>query len=106
MPTITLTETDTNQSFSVHLGDQIVVRLDENPTTGYRWAIDQIDEDLLVPEQDDFSMAGTGVGGGGELIKKFTAKKPGSTRLGLKLWRDWEGDKSIIKRFDAVINVN
>jgi inhibitor of cysteine peptidase len=104
MPTTTLTETD--QSSNVHVGDQIVVRLDESPTTGYRWAIDQIDEDFLVPEKSDFSIVGSGVGGGGELILTFTAKKPGSTRLGLKLWRDWEGDKSILKRFDVVINID
>jgi inhibitor of cysteine peptidase len=105
MPTITLTQSENGQSFNARTGDQIVVRLEESPTTGYRWAVDHIG-DILALQSADFSSAGSGVGGGGERTFTFTAQRPGSTSLSLKLWRDWEGDSSVIKRFEAGININ
>ena len=66
MPTISLTEADNNQSFNVHPGDEIVIRLDESPTTGYRWALDQLDHDVVTAQATDFSLAGSGIGAGGE----------------------------------------
>lgn len=83
-----------------------MIRMEESPTTGYRWALDNIVGDILVLQKDDFSPAGSGVGGGGERTFTFAAQKAGSTRLGLKLWRNWEGDSSITNRFDIAINVN
>ena len=40
MPILKLTQADDNKSFSLHKGDELVIHLEENPTTGYRWEID------------------------------------------------------------------
>src|SRR5260370_24543853 len=44
MSTITLTQADKGKSITVHTGEEIVIMLPENPTTGYRWAIDRSEE--------------------------------------------------------------
>ena len=106
MPTLTLTQTDNNQSFNVKIGDQIVIRLQESPTTGYRWVVDHGGEESLVLQKSDFSPAGSGVGGGGERAFTFAAQNPGLTHVSLNLWRDWEGSSSISNRFDVPINVS
>ena len=106
MPTLTLTQADNNRSFDVQTGDTIVILLEESPTTGYRWAIDQADQQILRLQNSDFSLAaGGGVGGGGQRTFTFIAQKPGATRVSLKLWRDWEGNNSITSRVDVAINV-
>ena len=33
-------------------------------------------------------------------------KLPGSTTVRLKRWRPWEGDKSVVERYDVTIDVS
>jgi len=52
MATITLTRAEHGKSVEAQVGDRIIVSLDENPTTGFRWAIDKSDDEwwrLKVP---------------------------------------------------------
>jgi inhibitor of cysteine peptidase len=106
MSTITLTQADKGKSITVHTGDEIVIMLPENPTTGYRWAIDQTDENMLIAQTPTFSSTpGGAIGSGGTRTFTFTAKQPGTAHLQLKLLRAWQGDSSIIDRYDVTIQV-
>ena len=106
MAPVTLTQADNGKSVEVRPGSIITIRLSENPTTGYRWAVDKIDSDVVVLKSSDYSPApNTGVGGGGERTLTFEATKAGVAAVHLKLWRDWEGDNSITQRFDVTIQV-
>jgi len=49
--TITLTRADSGTIIEVRTGDTIIVRLDENPTTGYRWAVEKHEEEVIVLEK-------------------------------------------------------
>jgi inhibitor of cysteine peptidase len=103
---VTLTWADNGKSIKVHSGDSLVVRLDENPTTGFQWATDGHDDDILVLQSSDYlPAAGAVIGGGGQRIFTFEAQKAGTTLLQLKRWRAWEGDKSILERFAVTIRV-
>jgi inhibitor of cysteine peptidase len=106
MPKFILSENDNNRSFTMQEGDQLVIRLAESPTTGYRWSIDGEVPDALTLQDDAFSPAGSGVGGGGERIFTFFAQSHGTASLNLKLWRNWEGERSVTNRFRASITVN
>lgn len=101
-----LTQADHRTSVEVALNDAIVLRLPENPTTGYRWAVDQIDSDKLLLQSTHFSLLGAGAGASGEKTLTLKATQPGKTHLQLKLWRDWEGDASIIDRYQISIQIN
>jgi inhibitor of cysteine peptidase len=107
---LTLTQADRGKSFEAHQDDVIIVRLPENPTTGYRWAIEEVDEEILEPEESDFSLSDfslspdAGIGGGGERKLSFRAKKAGIAHLELKLARSWE-ESAGIDRYGVTIHV-
>ncbi len=103
---LTLTQAEKGGSFEVRQDDVIVVRLPENPTTGYRWAIEEIDEEVLEPETSDFAMRpDAAIGGGGERRLGFRAKRAGTAHVELKLARAWEEEGQGIDRYDFTIQV-
>jgi inhibitor of cysteine peptidase len=107
MPGLNLTQADNGKSFEARQGDLIVIRLGENPTTGYRWTIDKSDDAIIALQTTDYTQApSTGVGGGGQRTFTFKAIKPGAAKIALKLSREWEGDKSITDRFTASVQVH
>jgi len=97
---------DDGKTFALSLGGDFVVELDENPTTGYLWAIDSMDMDRLGFVRSSFRPgAGVGshpgavaIGGGGQRVLLFQAKAIGEAHLGLKLLREWVGAASVIDR--------
>ena len=108
MSSTTLTEQDKGKTITVHQGDQVIISLKENPTTGYQWTIDKGDNALLTlnTTQTGYTPSpGGAVGGGGRHIFVFDAKEPGTVHLQLKLYRTWEGDSSVRDRFDVVIQI-
>ena len=106
MSVITLTQADQGKSITLQPGQTLVVKLPENPTTGFRWAIARNDEETLALRDSDYApAAGVGVGGGGQRTFTFVARKPGSVILQFKNWREWEGDSFITERFGVTIDV-
>lgn len=97
---------DHGKTLNTKVGDTVIIYLDENPTTGFLWSIDNGIEDVALLEDSEFRMAeGTGVGGGGQRKLVFKAKTPGEVELKLKHWREWEGEGSIISRFAVILRV-
>jgi inhibitor of cysteine peptidase len=106
MSVITLTEADQGKTVTVRPGQSVVVQLAENPTTGFRWALAQGNEEIVTLRDSNYVMApGAGIGGGGQRTFTFEARKPGSVQLQLKLWREWEGEPSVLQRFNVTIEV-
>jgi inhibitor of cysteine peptidase len=110
MAVITLTEGNNDKEIRVRRGDEIVLGLPENASTGYRWHVarsDGLDEKEAGEREAGPLPKGTNpqVGGGGTRKFRFVAKGPGSGRLELKHWREWEGEKSVIARFSVDITV-
>ena len=106
MPAITLTRADEGRTVDVHAGDTVLVRLEENPTTGYRWAAEAGDDQVVALESSDYVQPGSAVGGGGERLFTFRAKKAGSATVRLKLWREWEGETSVARTFTVAVRVH
>jgi len=103
---VTLTAADDGATVEVRVGDAVVARLPENPTTGFTWGIGDRNDNVLPLKASEYApQPGAGVGGGGERIFTFTAGRAGTTRLALKLWREWEGDASVSKRLTFTIHV-
>jgi inhibitor of cysteine peptidase len=106
MATITLTRAEHGKSIEAQVGDLITVSLDENPTTGFRWAIDKSDDDVVALQTSEYAVAlGSRIGGGGQRVVTFEARKAGVSAIHLKLWRAWEGDQSITQRFAVTLRV-
>jgi inhibitor of cysteine peptidase len=105
MSEITLTQNDRGGSFEASPGDEVLIRLEENPTTGYRWALDEVDERVLDPTDTDYSMSGeAGIGGGGVRTFAFTARSPGTTRVRLQLRQEWDPENPE-DDFEATVTV-
>ena len=105
MSTVTLTPADNGRTVEVRAGDAVVVRLQENPTTGYRWAAEPTGEAVAL-EGFEYVGSGSAVGGGGERVFTFRAKQAGSAAVRLKLWREWEGEGSVTRSFTVTVRVH
>jgi inhibitor of cysteine peptidase len=109
MAAVSLTKANNGQSIEVRQGDEIILRLPENPTTGYRWHIDRADG--LSPEMSEHTTGSDQpdpnprFGQAGVRESRFRAKEPGARRLELKHWREWEGERSVTERFAVDIRI-
>jgi inhibitor of cysteine peptidase len=100
----TLTETDNERTIDIAAGDTVRITLPENATTGYRWAIDHVDSEVIETVGSEPHYAGDAVGAGGDVTFTFKSRKSGSGEIVLKYWRHFEGDASVRKRFRVRLN--
>ncbi|CCF17081.1 chagasin peptidase inhibitor I42 family protein [Brevibacillus laterosporus GI-9] len=98
-----LTEQDSGQIIDISVGKIITVQLKENPTTGYRWTVETASG--LEKIGDSYKPGGAGIGAAGLRIFQFKTIQVGSYELHLRNWVEWEGDSSIVDRFNVRINV-
>jgi inhibitor of cysteine peptidase len=99
-----LTEADNERTVDLRVGESVRLTLPENATTGYRWAIDRLDRDVVEEAGSEAHPSGGAIGSAGNVTFDFTAKKAGSSEIALKYWRHFEGDASIVKRFSFRLN--
>jgi inhibitor of cysteine peptidase len=109
MATIEVTAADDGSTIQASPGDEIVVVLAENATTGYRWHLDETEGVLRLVSDGYRQGAETGdaepvFGRGGLRQFRLEVMGSGTTTLSLKHWREWEGDSSAIDRVTAVID--
>ncbi len=105
MPATILTDADNGAHVEARPTDEIVVRLRENPTTGFRWQIDRVDGPLSLAE-DSFELdTDPGIGTGGVREFRFRANASGHGGLAFKHWQSWEGNASVTARFTVEISL-
>lgn len=102
---LSVTAADSGKSLEVSSGDTLSLQLPENPTTGYRWAVQSPENQNLELQSSEFSPPSSGIGGSGQRVFTFRAKSSGTATLQLKEWREWEGDRSILNRFELTVRV-
>lgn len=104
MAEIGLDGDDTGRRIQAQPGDVLILRLDETPTSGYRWDLGDLDPAVLAHAGDEFSPASADtVGGGGTRVFRFTVIGPGTSPLKLVRRRPWAPD-SIVEAFEATID--
>jgi predicted secreted protein len=83
VPTVTLVQGATDLSVDVAVGDEFVVEVASNPTTGYSWAYRGVGSGADVAEvSSTFTGADTeAVGSGGTQVWRFRAESAGAGRL-------------------------
>jgi predicted secreted protein len=103
---VSVSDADNGRAIAVALDGSVIVRLESNATTGYSWAVDSIDDQVLTVESDTYVAPTNGmVGQGGTQEMTFRAVGPGERDVSLKYWRPWEGDASVIERFVVTVTV-
>jgi inhibitor of cysteine peptidase len=104
MAEVVIDSSGTGSSVVAAPGDIVVVRLDEMPTSGYRWAVDSFDSGVMEAAGDDFTPAAdSALGGGGTREFRFRVVGPGEGGLKLTRRRAWETDSPDAESFEATI---
>lgn len=107
MAEIKLDKAHAGRSLSVACGDTVVVRLDETPTSGYRWEVAEIDPAVLKLANDDFVPAsGTARGGGGHHEFRFDVVAAGKSPLRLIHRRSWEPEDQAVEELGATVDAS
>lgn len=105
MSTVSLTEHHSDGLVEVRAGDIVAIRLPENPATGFRWDVDVVEGPLqLVDERYELGDP-RAVGGGGAHVFSLQADTPGQGAAELKHWREWEGERSVTRRFRCTVAI-
>jgi len=86
------TYTDPGQMVTIGAGQQFVIALGSNPTTGYSWqeSYDQTMLELVEKTYKEEAKQGV-VGAGGVEYFRFKALKTGETEITLTYEQPWEG---------------
>ncbi len=91
MNVIQLGASDQGRHLVLSAEDVVRVRLEENPTTGFRWRVRPGTGAGLVACGDDFvPVGGDAVGAGGERQLSFRPERAGTVRLELELVQAWQ----------------
>lgn len=103
---VTLSKADNGRAIAVDRDGAITITLESNATTGYSWAVDSIDDQVVTLESDTYVAPTNGmVGQGGTQEMTFRAMGTGESEVSLKYWRPWEGDASVVERFVVTVTV-
>jgi inhibitor of cysteine peptidase len=102
---LALTAADNGSQVEVAVGQQILVTLDGNPSTGYSWDVKDLETSLLeqVGEAKFESSAPSLVGSGGTQTLTFKALQAGTTTLTLVYHRPWETEVEPIDTFSVTV---
>jgi inhibitor of cysteine peptidase len=91
---IELSDANAGSSHQLSQGEELHVRLPENPTTGYRWQFTQTGGGTLRVVEDRFEPGGAGTpaaaGASGIRVVRFAAENSGNLTLEATERREWE----------------
>jgi predicted secreted protein len=89
---------------AVSQGDRVVIRIPENPTTGFRWAPGHIADSLELESNEFTPPEQLRPGAGGERVIALRATRPGTHQAEFLLARPWE-DKEPAERWRVAVTV-
>lgn len=106
MSEIQITKIQSGSIVDASIGDLIIIRLDENLTTGYAWELEKNVSPVLDLIDTTYSEEpGELVGRGGTRTFRFRTNLSGSERVQLKLRRSWEPKEKSIDDFEITIKI-
>lgn len=89
----------------VNLGEEFVIVLDRNATTGYQWAVENYDNKFITFIESKYEPSGDATGAGGKSVWTFKANNQGKTIISMKYSRPWEKDVEPIKKQKFNVNI-
>lgn len=91
---VVLGSDDDGHAVNLTVGQELAIALPDNPSTGYRWQLGDLDQNVLRLDGDPQSRAnpagGFVPGGPDQTVWTFAAEAPGTTTLTLVSARPWE----------------
>ena len=106
MSEIVILDSDRGKTFELQVGDLIAIRLAENPTTGHRWEVSEVDNPRVEFQGSNYLVTpGSGIGGGGIRTFHFRAKSTGTGQIQLRLRRAWEPEVQAVEQFTVNLQI-
>ncbi len=103
-----LSDADSGKSVQLKQGEKLEITLESNPTTGYSWDVDSVDEGVLrMVGKPEYKAESKRIGAGGKTTFVFEAASSGKTTLKLVYHRPWEKGKKKepVKTFEVTVEV-
>ena len=104
---VNLTASDNGQKLTLFAGQELVIQLPGNPSTGYTWEAKDLDAGMFqqVGEPVFVSSNTNLVGSGGTLTLTFRVLKTGPAALTLVYHRPWETNVAPLQTFSIKATV-
>jgi len=104
---IRLNDADNGRKLELREGQEIVVSLESNPTTGYIWEISNIGDGIIAQVgKTTYESKSDLLGAGGIQVFRFKAKGAGQVDLNFVYHRPWEKNVKPVRTFSLKITVN
>jgi len=109
MSDYTITNSDRGKTVTLKAGQSLTLRLNQNPTTRYRWIIPTFDAQLIRLTDDRFESTAANkpmmMGAGGQRILILQASRPGTIQLNLENKRSWDLESPSAESFDLTVQI-
>jgi len=103
---IKIDESANGSEVTLRQGDTLTLKIEGNPTTGYAWAISEVDEAILSVSGDaEYKSGSPLIGAGGTYTFTFKAAAPGTTPLKFIYYRSFEEGVPPIDTFEVNVSV-
>ena len=98
------------QGIEIDVGESLLIILESNPTTGFRWELaGPVDEDLLALIETRYEpgadIEASLVGAGGTEVWTFETLADGETTITLEYSRAWDGGEKAIETFEVTVTI-
>jgi len=94
------------KTITINQGTSLILTIEGNPTTGYAWAVTDVDQKILSSMgEPGFKTDSKLVGSGGVYTFKFKAETPGTTTLALDYFRSFEPENPPLETFSVTVIV-
>jgi inhibitor of cysteine peptidase len=93
---------DRGREVTVAAGDRLVLRLPENPTTGFRWTWEAPNTIQVTRDENE---PGSAPGAAGVRVLELIAVEPGRAALELSCRRAWDPNVPPTDRFELTVEV-
>jgi inhibitor of cysteine peptidase len=104
-PVVELHDTGPGGPQTVRVGQELVIRLSENPGTGYSWELRQSGPGELRVVENRFEPGGPGVGAAGQRVLRLVGERVGSVQLEMLERRPWEAESASQQRRGFTVQV-
>jgi predicted secreted protein len=84
---------DADRTVTIEPGEEVSIRLDENPTAGYRWTVASVSDGVTIVASDFEAAPGGRPGAGGQRTLRLRAGNEGTAELVVRYERAG-GDQS------------
>jgi inhibitor of cysteine peptidase len=110
LKSLSLTDADNGKTVTLTKGQSLLVKLQSNPTTGYKWSVTSTDRTFGYPASESFLKNGDGpVGSGGLQRLTWKTNSPldmvGTHKVKLEYKRSWETNVAAAKTFTFTVKI-